>query len=196
LLNPGKSIVAAVSLTALLILAGCSTVGGLHGGDVTASSQYGKARKLMEGGHYSQAIPVLDQLLTASPEQPDLSVNLAIAYRETGQLDEALDILQSVVEAHPNHTAALNQLGIVQRQLGHFDKALAAYQHAISVNDDYALAHRNLGILYDIYLQKPDSALEQYEKYLTLSAGSDKDVENWIIDLKRRIETEQKEDKP
>ena len=196
MLNPGKSIALVLALTILLTLTACSTVGGLHGGDVTASSQYGKARKLMEGGHYSQAIPVLDKLLAASPGQPDLAVNLAIAYRETGQLDEALNLLQAVVEEHPKHAAALNQLGIVQRQLGHFDAALAAYQRAISVNDDYALAHRNLGILYDIYLQKADSALKQYEKYLALSAGGDKEVENWIIDLKRRTEKERQEDKP
>jgi tetratricopeptide (TPR) repeat protein len=135
-------------------------------------------------------------MLAAKPEQPDLSVNLAIAYRETGQPDEAANILQSVLEKHPNHTAALNQFGIVERQLGHFDKALSAYQHAISVDDDYALAHRNLGILYDIYLQKTDDALKQYEKYLALSDNGDKEVENWIIDLKRRIGAAQNEDKP
>ena len=195
MLNRSNSILLVVSLMLLLTMAGCSTVGGLRGGDVTASPQYGKARKLMEGGHYKQALPILDQLHAASPEQPDLAVNLAIACRETDQLDEALNILQAVVAKHPKHTAALNQLGIVQRRLGHFNEALSAYQRAIAVDGDYALAHRNLGILYDIYLQKADSALKQYEKYLALSDGNDKEVENWIIDLKRRIGSEQKEDK-
>jgi tetratricopeptide (TPR) repeat protein len=196
LLNPGKSITSGLSLAALLVLTGCSTVGGFHGGNVMSSPQYSKARTLMEDGRYSQSIPLLKQMLAAKPEQPDLSVNLAIAYRETGQPDEAANILQSVLEKHPNHTAALNQFGIVERQLGHFDKALSAYQHAISVDDDYALAHRNLGILYDIYLQKTDDALKQYEKYLALSDNGDKEVENWIIDLKRRIGAAQNEDKP
>jgi hypothetical protein len=50
--------------------------------------------------------------------------------------------------------------------------------------------------LYDIYLQKTDDALKQYEKYLALSDNGDKEVENWIIDLKRRIGAAQNEDKP
>jgi len=196
LLNPGKSLSVGVTLAVLLALAGCSTVGSLHGGDVTSTAQYGKARTLMEDGRYSQAIPLLKKLLAANPEQSDLAVNLAIAYRETGQLDEALNMLQAVLDKHPNHVAALNELGIVERQLGHFDQALIAYQQAISVDDHYALAHRNLGILYDLYLQKADNALKQYEKYLALSDGGDKEVENWVIDLKRRLDTQQKEAKP
>jgi tetratricopeptide (TPR) repeat protein len=90
---------------------------------------------------------------------------------------------------------AQNQLGIIQRQRGNFNQALTAYQRAIALDDNYALAHRNLGILYDIYLQQPDSALTHYEKYLLLSGDSSKEVSNWIIDLKRRIAVEQKGNK-
>jgi tetratricopeptide (TPR) repeat protein len=181
----------------LLALSGCTTVGDrqAHEG-LSANPRYQQARSLMEKGGYARAVPILQELADANPDRADVAVNLAIASRKSGRLDGALNILQGILETHPDDAVALNQLGIVQRQLGHFDAAVAAYQHAIGVDDGYALAHRNLGILYDIYLQKLDSALKQYEKYLTLAAGGDQEVDNWVIDLKHRIKNERKEDRP
>lgn len=190
MLNPGKIITAL--LPVLLALSGCSTVGTPRDNTTSTRAPYDRARKLMEAGRYQQSIPALQQLLVADPDQPELAVDIAIAYQQTGHPDKAVKVLQDVITKHPDHIEALNQLGISQRRLGHFDAALAAYQHAIAIDDDYALAHRNLGILYDIYLGQLENALKQYDKYLALAAG-DKEVENWVIDLKRRIRNATKE---
>jgi Flp pilus assembly protein TadD len=146
----------------------------------------------MTKGDYAEAIPLLREIVTVNPDMANASVNLAISYRKIDQVEKAHATIVAVLENHPNHTVALNQLGIIQRQRGNFDQALAAYERAITLDDNYALAHRNLGILYDIYLQIPDKALAHYEKYLMLSDNDDKEVSNWIIDLKRRIVADQK----
>lgn len=181
-----------VLLLSFLLLTGCSTTGKLH--DTETSPRYLKAKSLMESGQFERAIPVLQTIVDDNPEMTNAAVNLAIAYRESGQITDALDLINSVIAMHPNHIAAYNQLGIIQRHLGHFDKALSAYQRAIELNANYALARRNLGILYDIYLQQYTNALGQYEKYQTLTDASDKEVDKWIIDLKRRIDIAQSRD--
>ncbi len=70
--------------------------------------------------------------------------------------------------------------------MGMFDESLAAYKKSLKLDHDYALAHRNIGILYDLYLQLPEQALNHYKKYLQLTSEPDKQVNNWIIDLERR----------
>jgi tetratricopeptide (TPR) repeat protein len=72
------------------------------------------------------------------------------------------------------------------RRNGKFIEAEAAYLKAVTASPDYALAHYNLGVLNELYLQRLDYALENFEQYQIL-VGNDKQVEKWIIDLRRRV---------
>jgi len=45
--------------------------------------------------------------------------------------------------------------------------------------------------LYDIYLGKLPLALQQYEIYQSKTDAQDKNIEKWIVDLKRRIKSAQ-----
>ncbi|UCE89659.1 MAG: tetratricopeptide repeat protein, partial [Pseudomonadota bacterium] len=87
---------------------------------------------------------------------------------------------------NPDNAAAYNHLGIVHRQRGDFKKAQDAYRQALKIEPDYALAHRNLGILYDLYMGDLSRALKHYERYQALTGGDDRQVDKWIVDLKRR----------
>ena len=51
----------------------------------------------------------------------------------------------------------------------------------------YAGAYLNLGILFDIYLQDLVKALQEYEKYQSLTQQEDSQVAGWIVDIQRRI---------
>ena len=77
------------------------------------------------------------------------------------------------------------------RRNGRFIEAEAAYLKAVTASPDYALAHYNLGVLNELYLQRLDAALQHFESYQRL-AGSDKQVEKWIADLKRRVAANQR----
>jgi Tfp pilus assembly protein PilF len=179
-------------MTLLMFAAGCSTTPHREPpGDPAMDAGYMKIMAAMQAGDYARAIPALESRVAAGPEDSDAQVNLAIAYRENGEPEKALKILEQAVKHSPGHAAAQHQLGIVHRQLGHFDEALTAYRKAIRIDGDYGLAHRNLGILYDIYLQQPEAALAQYQRYLELGGGDDKEVIGWVADLKRRISATQ-----
>ncbi len=179
-------------LPVLLFSSGCSITSRQRGPvDPAMDAAYSRIMTAMLAGDYAQAVPLLEKRVASIPEDIDAPVNLAIAYRETGQLDKALDVLEKDVARNPDQAAAQHQLGIVHRQLGHFDHALEAYKNAIRIDDHYALAHRNLGILYDIYLQQPEAALAEYERYIELSGDEDTEVNGWVADLKHRVATTQ-----
>ena len=66
------------------------------------------------------------------------------------------------------------------------------YLQAIKHKSDYAIAYLNLGILYDLYLQELNDALDHYKQYQTMTNNNDKLVDKWIIDLEHRIKAENK----
>jgi tetratricopeptide (TPR) repeat protein len=80
-----------------------------------------------------------------------------------------------------------NQLGIVYRKLGRFKEADAAYSEALRIDPGYALAHLNLGVLCDMYLQQPQRALAEFERYLQLVPNPDARVSGWVKELKARV---------
>ena len=77
------------------------------------------------------------------------------------------------------------------RRDGNFLEAEAAYLKAVTVSPEYVLAHYNLGILNELYLQRLDVALQHFERYQQL-VESDKQVDKWIADLKRRVAANQR----
>ena len=56
----------------------------------------------------------------------------------------------------------------------------------IKIDSKYARAHLNLGILFDLYLQDLEKALQQYRKYQKLTSDENTQVAGWIIDIERR----------
>jgi len=94
--------------------------------------------------------------------------------------------LKAVVEREPANAPAYTQLGLSYRQLGRFKEAQAAYEQAIAAAPEYAPAHLNLGVLHDLYLQQPDPALQEYERYRALAGEPLPQVQQWIAEVKTR----------
>ena len=88
---------------------------------------------------------------------------------------------------------ALNHIGILERRKGNFENALQAYQRAIEIDAKYARVHLNLGILFDLYLQDLEKALQHYRLYQTLTNDENEQVAGWIVDIERRLQTDGKQ---
>jgi tetratricopeptide (TPR) repeat protein len=154
-----------------------------------AQAAYDDALAAMNGGDDVEAELQLEQFVLAYPDFPGAYVTLAILYERSDRHDEALDALDHALAIDPDHTAANDELGIVLRKLGRFADAEQAYLKAIASDPGYALAHRNLGILLDLYLHRPAEALQHYQRYQELLGVPDQEVARWIIDLERRVGT-------
>ncbi len=105
---------------------------------------------------------------------------------DDARLADAEASFRQAAAAVPANPVADNELGIVERRLGKFSDAEAAYRMALEAQPDFAPAHLNLGVLYDLYLDQPQQALEQYERYIAI-AGDDKQVAGWVAELRKRV---------
>jgi len=193
----------------VLLLAACSSLPGLRQAPVNADAPvesaevpqrlvprraqtlYEQAVAVMSGGDFAEAQLRFQEFLLQYPEFPGAYVNLAIIYAANGDDSAALESISTALTIDPDYPAALNQLGMLRRRQGKFLQAEAAYLKAIAADPDYPLAHYNLGVLNELYLQRLEPALEQYEQYLALGI-EDKQVGKWIVDLKRRIDASQR----
>jgi tetratricopeptide (TPR) repeat protein len=149
---------------------------------------YEQAVAAMAAGDTIEAELQFRAFLLQNPGYPGAHVNLAILLAGKGDDEAALQNIQTALSLDPQHAAALNQLGMLERRKGRFLEAESAYMKAVTASPDYALAHYNLGVLNELYLQRLDSALEHFERYLEYG-GEDKQVSKWVADLKRRIGT-------
>jgi tetratricopeptide (TPR) repeat protein len=196
-------------LLAMLLLAGCGSTGGVKGSGATrviagsssgefarvvppaAMTLFEQAAASMAAGDFVDAELRFKEFLLQYPDYPGAHVNLAIIHVANGNDAAVRDSIDAALALDPDHPAALNQKGMLLRRNGKFLEAEAAYMKAVTVSPDYALAHYNLGVLNELYLQRLDVALQNFETYLSL-VGEDKQVAKWIKDLTRRTATNQR----
>jgi tetratricopeptide (TPR) repeat protein len=150
-----------------------------------------QATAVMAAGDYLDAELRFKEFLLQYPAYPGGHVNLAIIHTHNGNDEAAEAAIDAALAINPDYAPALNQLGMLRRRNGNFPEAEAAYLKAVTVNPEYALAHYNLGVLNELYFQRLDVALQHFESYQAL-VGSDKQVEKWIADLRRRLAASQR----
>lgn len=198
-LSSRHTLFALLLLAALAALAGCASSPRPAAGKADPSqpipadvrTSYEQAVAIMAAGDLTEAELRFDAFLLEHPGYPGAYVNLAIVHAEQGDDAAAEASILKALELDPGHPAALNQLGMLRRRQGRFEEAETAYMKAVTADPGYALAHYNLGVLYELYLQRLEPALEQFEAYQALGAG-DAQVARWIVDLRRRVEASQR----
>lgn len=156
-----------------------------------ARTEFAQALAMLKSGQKAVALQLFQHLAQNYPQLAGVQVNIGIIELQNNKTDDAITALKRAVQLNPNNASAYQNLGIAYRRKGRFTEAEKAYLHALKLNPDYANAHLNLAILYDIYMQKLDKALFHYQQYQRLSTVKDKQVSNWVIDLKRRIHTDE-----
>ena len=132
------------------------------------------------------------EMATFSAAHPELAgplLNLGLARAREGDEVAARTLLERASTVCQHCGAVWNELGVLDRQQGRFAEAERAYRRAIELEPAYAAAYYNLAVLYELYIPRPDLALENYERYLQIGGADDKqrDVEKWVVDLRRRV---------
>jgi len=140
----------------------------------------------LAAGRFAEAERGLLGVVRREPRLAGPRANLGILYSRTGREAEALEALRGAVKLNPNRAAYYNEIGMILRRAGKFDDARGSYAKALEVDPTYAYAHLNIGILYDLYLQELDKALDHYRRYRELAPSEAPTVAKWIADLRRR----------
>lgn len=191
-------LIKASSFMLFALLIGCqSTTQSPFSANTTAAPvQSGPAKSLNDdalwsakNGQTDQAIELFTQLIQRYPDYPKAHLNKGLLLLNKKQYEAAQTSFQQAIKQDSNDAIAYNHLAVTQRHNGQFNQAKDHYELAIKINPEYANAHLNLAILYDIYLQQLDKALEHYLRYQSLIKQPDELLEKWIIDLKTRMKT-------
>lgn len=195
-LKPGVVLLA----LALGALAGCATVGKAPVGAASAATAEAPSPELQSAYDgllsrlQSTDATALADLESFSAAHPDLAgplLTLGLARARAGDEAAAADCFQRATRVCSSCGPAWNELGVLGRRQGRFADAEQAYLRAIELQPDYAPAYYNLAVLYELYLPRPELALQNYERYLQVGGeeGASADVEKWVADLRRRVGT-------
>lgn len=152
------------------------------------NDRYQQALDELKNGNYAVASSLFEDLEPQAGEFPLVTTNLGLALLAQRDWPTAEETFQRALKTNPENTIALNHRGVAQRQQGKFSAALTSYQEALTIDPDYAAAHLNIAILFDIYLQDLQKAMQHYQTYLELQKKEDKLVMGWLTDLKRRLD--------
>ncbi|MGB0505351.1 MAG: tetratricopeptide repeat protein [Pikeienuella sp.] len=119
-------IIAASSSFALA--AGSGSSSGGYSSTSNDTSAFGDAKKLVNAGEYTAAIPKLKAVTVSEPGNADAFNLLAFSYRKSGDLDNAAPNYAKALELNPKHRGALEYQGEMYLQLGQVEKAEANLQ--------------------------------------------------------------------
>ncbi len=131
-------------------------------------------------------------LQSFSAENPGFAgplLNLGLIRARSGDEAGARALFEQAATVCSRCGPVWNELGVLHSQQGRFAEAEAAYQRAIEVEPGFAAAYYNLGIVYELYIPRPELALQNYEQYLQLGGadGDGQDVQKWAAELRRQV---------
>lgn len=139
-----------------------------------------EAKDLFIEGHYSQAEPILNQLLLQQPKNPEIYQMLATIYYSVGQFNKAIKTFKKALEIDPHFTDASVGLSIILNDLGRYDEGKKVFIEAQSLLDQrrgssepfieekFAAKHEELADLYFQY-KRYNEAVAELLKALELS---------------------------
>jgi tetratricopeptide (TPR) repeat protein len=152
-----------------------------------AQQKFAAAMQLVSAGKQDEAALQLERLAADYPTLATPLINVGLLYLKANQFEAARHAFERALQRDAKSAPADNYLGVCYRNLGKFKEAQVAYQAALASDEAYAPAHLNLGVLYDLYLQQPEQALTEYERYQQLLPTPDTKIASWIKELKSRL---------
>ena len=149
------------------------------------SAKLDAARRAWSDDNLPLADQLLNEVLQARPDHPDLLANSAIVAWSDGREEQARTLFEETLKVYPGHLVASNNLALLLKEEGEFIEASRILRRALALHPDEPTLHYNLAVVYELYLQDLWKALDHYQKFQALSAEPDTKVAGWITDLER-----------
>ena len=135
--------------------------------------------QLFEEGKYSEAEPILKDIITINPKYADVHNKLGVISHLKGDFKNASEYFKKALDLNPNYTEASLNLAITYNDMGEFKKAQEVFSLAAQIAHPTPTAidpfvagklaneHYKLGNIY-LDLGMNDEAIEEYKKAIKL----------------------------
>jgi Tfp pilus assembly protein PilF len=148
---------------------------------------YQKALELMKNKSFDEAHRIFSELIASYPNLAGAYVNLAFINKAKSDDTKAEENINKALEINPNNVDALIQRAAYSQNKGEFKKVELYLLTAEAADSSNEIVQYNLAILYELYLQQYDDAIDHYENYIALSSNEDKEtVKRWVMLLERK----------
>ncbi|GAB7024359.1 tetratricopeptide repeat protein [Salidesulfovibrio brasiliensis] len=114
-------------------------------------------------------------LLEKDPENFEALRELGNAFMMMRAWERAAPFLERASKVRPEDPEIRMSLGIVRFQQKDYPAAAAIYENLLEEAPEDPLVNYNLGILYTHFLNKPEAAVQRFEKVIE-NAGDDKEM--------------------
>jgi Flp pilus assembly protein TadD len=119
--------------------------------------------ELVRVNRSSEAIPVLQNFVNASPNSADGHYNLGLAFRQTGQNDEALNEFANAIRLRTNYFEAHAAMALTLEDEGMTGRALDEFQAALGLQPNNAPVRVSLADLLS-NLGRTSEAISEYQQ--------------------------------
>jgi tetratricopeptide (TPR) repeat protein len=126
------------------------------------------ALSIMQQGRFSDAIGMLDTLLSISPMDADAFNKRGFARQQTGDLIGAIGNFSRAILLQPQFVEAWNNRGNALWRQGRLEQALADFDKAISLRPGYAIAHAGKATTL-LAMNQLDAARQSAQKSIELA---------------------------
>ena len=115
---------------------------------LTLADAMARAQAEIARGDFAAAEQVCVAILTASPDQPEAMLLLAMARHGGGALEASLGAYDATLALRPAWPEALNNRGLALQQLGRTEEAAESYERVLALRPDFVDALINLGMAH------------------------------------------------
>lgn len=119
------------------------------------------AQRLWLAGQKTEAVELVEQALTRSPDDLQLRFALGVMRMELGDRARASSIFTRLTQDFPDLADPYNNLAVLHAAAGELDEAQAALEQALRLQPEHAQAQENLG---DVLLRLALRAYQRAQK--------------------------------
>ncbi|MFK5893305.1 MAG: tetratricopeptide repeat protein [Pseudomonadota bacterium] len=131
----------------------------------------------------SKAQRIFNEFIRNKPKLAGGYANLALVHFKKKEFKKSLKQVNKALKLNPKQVQALNLRAQLYVLDGKIHKAKADYLLAVKTKPKYVNAQYNLALLYDVYLQEIELAIQHYKIYMSLLKKPDEITQDWITHL-------------
>lgn len=130
-------------------------------------------------GEYQEALKYYHQAELAAPLNPELNYNMGLLLYKMDNYEGAIERLDKVSVTGIQDANLLILKAQTLFMLGKYEFSLKIFQEAVSKYPNDPRPYKDMGIIYEIYLEDFEKAIENYTSYIINDGKEAKDVETW-----------------